>query len=358
MPRKNLLFISLEDLNDWIEPLAGHPQAYTPNLNRLAAMGLCFENAYAAAPACSPSRTATLFSRFPWETGIYGNRHAWYQAFDYGKHQSVIGQLRQGGLTTYGAGKIFHAIYKSRSSIQKIDQDDWTSYFAGEMTKHPAISQTVRSGDLGSMSDFGVDISGGPSFDDVNTDWMIDKIVPGAEGTVWAMGVFRPHLPFIVPQEYFDLIPENVSLPPGLGANLFDPGNNGATKGLPEAGKLMSKKTSKTGKVLGKHKEYNQFLRAYLASIAYADAKLGLILDRLETCGLMDNTFIVLWSDHGWQLGEKLAFRKFTLWERALRVPLFVAGPGIKSGRVKEPVSLVDVAPTILSMMELPANPN
>ena len=108
------------------------------------------------------------------------------------------------------------------------------------------------------------------------------------------------------------------------------------------------------GAVLQKHGEYSAFVRAYLASVAYADHNLGLVLDHLQACGLWDDTLIVLWSDHGWQFGEKLAFRKFTLWERALRVPLIFAGGGLPPRTVRAPVSLVDVAPTVMSLLGQP----
>ena len=185
---------------------------------------------------------------------------------------------------------------------------------------------------------------------------MLDKIQPGSSSKLWALGTFRPHLPFIAPQAFFDLIDETISLPPGLGANHFDPDSMVSHANLPAAASRLAIFQSKLGKVLHRHDEYNAFLRAYLASIAYADSKLGQVLDRLEECGLIEDTLIVLWSDQGWQLGEKLAFRKFTLWERALRVPLIIAGPGVPQQRIREPVSLVDVAPTILTLAGLPAN--
>lgn len=348
---KNLLLFSIEDLNDWIEPLGGHPQAYTPNLNRLASMGAVFTSAYAAAPACSPSRTAALFSRFPWETGIISNDRQWFDFFPYGQSKSVIGQIRQAGYETIGAGKIFH----SRGGTSTLDLSDWSEFRYFDKVNYPRLSKSTKAGELSRKSDFGVDRTGQPSSDDLGTAWMIDRIQPGDSGKAWALGIFRPHLPFIVPQEFFDLIPERVSLPPGLGSNRFDPEDDRSHANLPKPAIRLATFQAKTGQILHRHGEYEFFLRAYLASIAYADSKLGLVLDRLEECGLMENTLIVLWSDHGWQLGEKLAFRKFTLWERALRLPLMMAGPGIHPGVVKNPVSLVDMAPTILAQLGLPA---
>lgn len=344
---KNLLLFSIEDLNDWIEPLGGHPQAYTPNLQRLADMGALCTSAYAAAPACSPSRTATLFSRFPWETGVLSNATQWFDFFPYGKSISLIGKLKDAGFETIGAGKVFHTKGRSRT----LDYSDWTEFHFETKVNYPKISKTVKARDLGKPADFGVDMTGVPSGDDINTDWMIERIKPGQTGKAWALGIFRPHLPFIAPQEFFDKIPEQVALPPGLGTNGFDPDNDNSHRNLPDPAKRFAVKQSKTGHALHRNGEYEAFLRAYLASIAYADSKLGMVLDHLERCDLMKDTLVVLWSDHGWQLGEKLAFRKFTLWERALRVPVIFAGGDIPRHKVTAPISLVDIAPTILNLM-------
>ncbi len=136
-------------------------------------------------------------------------------------------------------------------------------------------------------------------------------------------------------------------MPPGLTGKQFRPGNKAALEGLPPESAVFANR--RIGWILKKFGEYNDFVRAYLASVSYADALLGRVLDRLEETRQMENTLIVLWSDHGWQFGEKLAFRKFTLWERALRVPLMFAGPSIEAGRSNTPVSLIDIFPTLLA---------
>jgi arylsulfatase A-like enzyme len=183
---------------------------------------------------------------------------------------------------------------------------------------------------------------------------MLQKIQPGMSNTAWVFGTFRPHLPFIVPKEYFDLFPEEVQNPPGLGMDEFDPHNISTQRDLQQGGKLFAKRVSRTGRMLNRFGEYNAFVKSYLAAIAYADALLGKLLDRMEECGLWDDTLIVLWTDHGWQFGEKLSFRKFTLWERALHVPFIFSGGDIPTARVESPVSTVDMAPTILSLLGLP----
>lgn len=263
----------------------------------------------------------------------------------------MVGKLKAAGLETIGAGKVFHS-----RGADTLDLSDWSEFHIESRKAHPKISKAVKAGALGAGADFGIDPTDEESYDDKNTNWIIEKILPGATGKLWALGIFRPHLPLIAPQKYFDQISEPVSLPPGLNANRFDPDNESSWKDLPNPGRKLAEYQRSLGRALHEYGEYDAFLKAYLACIAYADAKLGLVLDRLEQCNLMQDTLIVLWSDHGWQLGEKLAFRKFTLWERALRVPLFFCGGDIAASKITDPVSLVDIGPTILKLLGLPAS--
>ena len=345
---KNILFLSIEDLNDWIEPLGGHPDTITPNLTRLAARAQVFQNAYAEAPACSPSRTSTLFGRHPWSTGVYANNHKWHDFFEPGARRSLVGRFRDAGFETHGAGKVFHVAPKH------FDHDDWTSYNDIRIESFDPISKTRKSGKVGIYTDFGPLEEGHLQYDDHNTEWLVERLQPEAAGQFWALGLYRPHLPFLVQQKYFDRFPEVIADPPGLGLNRFDPANTSLHDPLPESGKMIANDSAMLRRILGRHDEYKDLLKAYLASINYADELLGKVLDRMDSCELWDDTLVVLWSDHGWQLGEKLAFRKFTLWERALRVPLMFAGVGKEAGDVHEPVTLCDIAPTLFARAGLP----
>lgn len=333
----NVLFVSIEDLNDWVEPLGGHPQVITPNIARLAARGCVFETAMSPAPACSPARSAALFGQAPWRTGLYSNAHSWDMAYTAGRHLSLPGAFKAAGWDTFGAGKIFH------KAVRGIDPADWTDYLRRAHDSFPPLSRPVKAGDLPPLSDFGAHEDGG-NFDEASTDWICARVTPEADGAFWGLGLFRPHLPFIVPQRFFDLYPEEPDLPPGL-PGPFDPEDETALAQVPPEARRFGNRG--VGRALAEHGSYHAFLRAYLASITCADACLGRVLDRLEETGQADNTLIVLWSDHGWQFGEKLAFRKFTLWERALRVPFIWAGPGVNPGRSAEPVSLLDLYPTL-----------
>ena len=341
---KNILLLSVEDLNDWIEPLGGHPDAVTPNLARLAARSTVFEQAYTPVPECSPARTAALFGQAPWRTGIYGNRHSWAMAYPPHQQRSIVGQARQAGFMTYGAGKVFHL---GKSGL---DQTDWEDVAYTRPWNFPPVSKAARRELIGKREDFGVMPEGSKGMlDDAMCDQMLEWMKPGDEGKFWAHGVYCPHLPFVAPQKFFDLIPSEVRMPPGFGNREFDALDETELQSLPKAAGTMPRRW--LGRKIGRTGEYNDFLRAYLACVAYADSIVGRILDHLDETGLSDSTLIMFWSDHGWQLGEKLAFKKFTLWERALRVPMMMAGPGVPVARNNAPVSLLDIYPTLLSAM-------
>ncbi|RME16645.1 MAG: hypothetical protein D6801_05105 [Alphaproteobacteria bacterium] len=360
--KPNILFISIDDLNDFIAPFSqpadpqlGYPGVHTPNIARLAAMGTLFTRAYSHVPACSPSRTATLLGATADRTGIYFNTQSW-QDNALGGADSLIGHFRRAGWSTAGAGKIFHRFDKD------LRPSDWDEYWMPERyddsyshSSRPELSELARAKPGHGKIDFGIGDGEGMRADTAVADWAAGDIGRyfAAGGRFQAVGFFRPHLPWIVGKEFFDLYPpESLQIPPGFlpGANSFNDNAADIDDLPPLARKLIQ---ASVGKRLNRTGEYWDFLRAYLASISFTDSRLGRVLDALEASGEKHNTYIVLWSDHGWMLGEKLSFRKFTLWERALRVPLIIAGPGIRQQVVDQPVSLVDIFPTLTALAGL-----
>ncbi|MEM9582727.1 MAG: sulfatase-like hydrolase/transferase [Pseudomonadota bacterium] len=342
---KNILLLSIEDLNDWIEPLGGHPDAYTPNLSRLAARGTLFQNAYTPAPACSPARTAALFGQAPWRTGIYDNAQSWAMAFEPHQQLSIVGRAKASGWHTVGAGKVFH------HGASGLDMSDWDRLTFERPETYQMKSDAVKQGLMERREDFGMLNQPKLKVQDIRfCNQMTRTMRPGAEGQFWAHGIYRPHLPLVVPNRFFANIPQDVRMPPSFANKGFDPNDDAVLAGLPAHARVMSQRA--TGRILAQTGEYSAFLRAYLASIAFADFLVGRLLDRLDETGLSETTLIVLWSDHGWQLGEKLAFRNFSLWERALRVPVMMAGPGVPSAVCAEPISLLDLYPTLLEVLD------
>ncbi len=351
----NVLFISVDDLNDWIQPLGGHPQARTPNLNRLAEQSVMFTNAYTASPACNPSRTAMLTGRHTYRTGMYSNYQYWREVLP--NAVTLPQHFSSHGYWSAGAGKIFHN--------DQPDPQSWDAYFPS-LDKHmpdyfrPVPGGTVNMPAFENMyGDFDwapIDIPEEETGDYQSVDWIIGQLQRDHDRPFFlAAGIYRPHVPWYVPRKYFDMFPlESVTLPLVLENDLEDIGERGHD--LAHRGGNYHRHVVEAG-------QWQKAVQGYLASIAYADALVGRLLDALDSSPYADNTLVVLWSDHGWQLGEKEHWRKFALWENVARVVLMIRVPdrvaalpqgsadGERSSRI---VSLVDIFPTLVELAGLP----
>jgi arylsulfatase A-like enzyme len=340
--KPNVLFIAIDDLNDWTGVLGGHPQSRTPNIDELASQGMLFTNAHCAAPACNPSRVALLTGKRPTSTGIYINPQPWREVLS--DEVTIPAYFKENGYISIGAGKIFHGAYPDTAA--------WDLYYPSKIRNRPAdplpenrplnkISNT-RHFDWGPLQ-----VADKEMGDTKVADWVIDQLQKQHEKPFFlAAGIFRPHLPWYVPQPYFDNYPvEDIQLPPFLETDLDD---------VPDAGIAMAKPLRDHKKVI-EHDQWKKAVQGYLASIEYADRQVGRIIDALQQSQHNENTIIVLWSDHGWHLGEKSHWRKFALWERATRVTFTIFAPGIgEAGQSSRPVNLVDIYPTLLDLTGLP----
>ncbi len=342
--RPNVLFIAVDDLNDWIGCLGGHPQTRSPNIDRLAKRGVLFPNAQCAAPACNPSRAALLTGIRPSTSGVYLNPQPWRPVMP--DALTLPQHFMAHGYRATGAGKMFHGPYSDPAS--------WHEYWPSKTRNRPGdpmpdgrplngIPNTAHF-DWGPVAARDEDMG-----DWQVADWAREQLAqPHEDPFFLAVGIFRPHLPWYVPPKYFEMFPpEKVVLPKVKKTDLDD---------VPEIGRRMARPQGDHKKVV----ESDNWARAvsgYLASIAFADACVGRVLDALDASPYADNTIIVLWGDHGWHLGEKLHWRKFALWEEAARAPLMMAGPGIaKGGECTRPVSLMDIYPTLVDMCGLGPN--
>ncbi len=351
----NFLFISVDDLNDWIEPLGGHPQARTPNLSRLAAEGINFSRNYAVSPACNPSRTALLTGLHTYTTGMYSNYQYWREVLP--ETVTLPKYLSQNGYWSAGAGKIFHN--------NMPDPVSWDAYFPSKQRHMPNYFYP-RPGDTVNMPSFEgmyvdfdwtpINLSDEDTGDFQSVDWVIRQLARPHETPFFlACGIYRPHLPWYVPQKYFDMFPlESVQLPRVLEGDLDDLGER--SRDIASRGGDYHRHVLSAG-------QWKQAVQGYLASIAFADSMVGRLLDALEASPHADNTVVVLWSDHGWQLGEKQHWRKFALWDNVLRTVLMIkvpkGTPGLLEGtrgggRTERITSLIDIFPTLLELAGLP----
>ncbi len=343
--KRNVLFISIDDLNDWIGCLGGHPDAKTPNLDRLAARGVLFTNSHCNAPLCNPSRASIMTGIRPSTSGIYDNGQPMRKSPVLAKATTLTQHFRAHGYDVLGGGKIYHTSYPDPAS--------WDSYFPSQSETKPADVRppTVPANGIKGAANF----DWGPV--DVKDEEMADsKVAAWASGELkkqrakpffLACGIYRPHLPWYVPPRYFDQFPKNALAMPRVKDDDLDD--------VPPTGVKWANPARDHATIVRSGK-YRDAVQAYLACIHYADAQVGKLLDALDAGPHARNTIVVLWSDHGWHLGEKLHWRKFTLWEEATRNVFMVSAPGVTKpgGRCSRPVSLIDVYPTLCDLAGLP----
>ncbi|MBD3676476.1 MAG: sulfatase [Planctomycetaceae bacterium] len=371
--RPNVLFIAVDDMNDWVGCLGGYPgKVHTPNIDKLAARGMLFTNAHCPAPVCNPSRTAILTGLRPSTTGIYDNGAWWRPALP--DAVSLPESFQRNGYLVAGGGKVFHHTPGFNPPGQ------WDEYFQ-QVFDDP----WHRPGSLESLPVKGIHWPDGfplnnlpnvkngkrPPANPKEFDWgpmaKADSEMGDGQLIGWAQkflrqkheapfflatGIFRPHLPWYAPRKYFDLYPlEEVVLPSVPADDLDD---------IPEAGRKIAAYRGNEWEYLKANHHWKKAVQAYLASISFADAMVGLLIDELELSPYAENTIVILWSDHGWHLGEKHHWHKFTLWEEATRVPLIVNVPGLTQlGQTCDrAVSLIDLYPTLSELCALQAPEN
>jgi arylsulfatase A-like enzyme len=364
--RPNILFIAIDDLRDWIGCLGTQPAARTPHLDRLAARGTLFTRAYCPAPWCNPSRTALLTGVRPSTSGVYTHYHVPWRDSPVLKHAVTLPRhFRDHGYWTGGAGKIFHHDAPSQ------DPDSWDDYWPSKtqcMLNMPQARPPLNGMNLRSSVDWGPTMRPKEEMPDWKVaDWVVAQLLRTHDRPFFlACGFYRPHLPWYVPQEYFDRHPrDTIQLPPVKDDDLDDVGEFARRialgEGLPHLLDPRDYGNSEfpTFPALRAAGRWREALQAYLASVSFADDCLGRVLDALDRSPHKDNTIVVLWSDHGWHLGEKLHWEKTTLWEEAAKCVLLIAAPGMgqPGQRCAAPVNLLDLYPTLVELAALPPRP-
>jgi arylsulfatase A-like enzyme len=350
-PRKpNILFIAIDDLNDWVEPLGGHPQVKTPNLNRLARRGTTFTNAHCQSPLCNPSRTSLLTGLRPSTTGVYA-LNPWFRTAPPYKDWVTLPQyFKQHGYRVLTTGKIFHDAYPPNAD--RVDGKEVTVWgLHGGFQPRPP-QKFVETPDKIQLMDWGAFPARDEDCYDYDvTSWAVEQLRSASKSEPFflCIGLRHPHVPLYAPQKWFDLYPEDKLVMPAFKADDRDD--------TPEFSWYLHWKLPEPRlSWMRSAKQWRNLVRAYLASVSYADAMVGRLLDTLEATGQQDNTIVVLWSDHGWHLGEKGITGKNTLWERSTRVPLIFAGPSIAmAAQSKRPAELLDLYPTLIELSKLPA---
>ena len=343
--RPNFLFLPIDDLNDWIGVMGTNANVKTPHIDALAGRGMLFTNAHAQAPICAPSRASLMSGLLPHQTGIYGQvrDNRLRAAIDAVSSTSFLTEyLKNNGYYTAGRGKLFHNGAPEGSFHEYFREGDFG----------PKPEKRMKWESNRTHTDWGPYPAKDEDMLDLQTaNWGADWLKKTHEDPFFlGLGMIRPHVPWHAPQKWFDLYPlEDIKLPPWLETDMED---------IPPAGiALADVSQMPTVKWAIENDEWRPILQAYLASISFADHCVGIAVNALRESAYADNTYIILFSDHGYHLGEKSRFAKMSLWDRSTRVPLIITGPDIAPSKTNAPVGLIDLYPTILDLAGLPANP-
>jgi len=351
----NVLYIAVDDLNDWLGCMNGHPNTKTPNLDRLASNGVLFTNAHCQAPLCGPSRASIMTGLRPSTTGIYGMIDDNKIKQDNPATEDITflpNYFQQHGYHTMGIGKLFHqhapkGVFEESGGRVKgfgpvpSERFVWDGYGTSDRSKYGRTST-----DWGAF----------PEADSLMPDyqsaqWAIERLNRDFDKPFFlAVGFLRPHVPWYVPQKWFDMHPlDSIETPPYLEEDMDD---------LPAiAMEMDDMPMMPTTKWAIESGEWPKMIQAYLACVSFVDFYIGEVLHALENSQYADNTIVVLWSDHGYRMGEKHTFAKHCLWEEATNAPLIFAGPGIQKGKViSSPAEMLSIYPTLVDLCDLATN--
>ncbi len=343
--RPNVLLIGVDDLNDWIGCLGGHPQAKTPNIDRLAARGVLFTNAHCQSPVCNPSRASLMTSLYPSTSGIYFLNPDLSESPVARKNTLMPQRFQDEGYYVTGAGKLFHG------NQNKTYIPNYGGSFGGF---GPRPKEKISPFPGHPLWDWGAY----PERDEQMPDhqiasWAEDRLAQLKEQPLWmGVGFYRPHVPQFAPQKWFDLYPlDTLQLPKTIADDLKDISRYGIDI-------TRLKHVAPMHEWVLKNEQWKALVQSYLACVSFVDAQVGRVLHALDQSAYGDNTYIVLFSDHGFHQGEKERYAKRSIWKDGAGVPLIIAGPGIVRAKTcDKPVQLLDIYPTLLELTGLAADP-
>ncbi|QDT60548.1 Choline-sulfatase [Stieleria bergensis] len=343
----NVLMLCIDDMNDWCGFLGGHPEAKTPNMDKLAKRGVNFTNAHCTAPACSPSRNALLLGVEPHKSGLYPFyklENVDRQVLD--QYTNLPRLFKENGYTTCGITKVFHN--PDNTYERELTWDDYASY--GDRNVKGAPGKGFMADETDRKKKYMRVCPGVNPLDDFmdhrtasHAIRFLDK--KHEKPFFLAVGFIRPHVEFITPEANYDRFPASIAPPPIKEGDLDD---------IPPVGRSMARET--VIQSFETHDCWDEVRRGYLACISFTDDNVGRVMEALEKSGYMDNTIVVLWSDHGFHLGEKRSYTKFSLWEESTRVPFIIWDPRGQKGNGEtcaEPVGLINVYRTLCDLAGL-----
>ncbi|GAB5552767.1 MAG: sulfatase [Saprospiraceae bacterium] len=349
----NVLFIAVDDLNNWLGCLNNYSNTKTPNIDRLAAQGVLFSNAHCQAPLCGPSRASLMTGLRPSTTGIYGMSPDEKVRSENPVTKDIVflpEYFKNNGYHTMGIGKLFH-IHAPKGTF---DESGGRIKGFGPHPKERFVWDGFGKSDRKNYGRTNTDWGPFPAADSLmpdhqSVDWVIERLDKKYEEPFFmALGFQRPHVPLYVPQKWFDMHPiEGIEVAPYQSNDLEDV--------PPVAFQINDLPMMPSTEWAIESGEWKNIIQAYLACVSFVDYQIGRVMDALEDSEHADNTIIVLWSDHGYRLGEKGTFAKHALWEPATNAPLIFAGPNLPKGKVIDaPAEMLSIYPTLLDLSGLP----
>lgn len=353
--KPNVLFIAVDDLNTWLGCMGGYSNAKTPNLDRLAEQGVLFTNAHCQAPLCGPSRASIMTGLRPSTTGIYGMIH---DNNIRRENNSITNDIvflpeyfRNNGYHTMGIGKLFH----THAPDGTFNESGGRAKGFGPLPDNRFVWDGFGTSDRKRYGRTSTDWGAFPEQDSLMPDhrsanWVIERLGRSYDKPFFlGLGFLRPHVPLYVPQKWFDMHPiEGIHLAPYKADDLDD---------VPAVAlKINDLPMMPSTQWALESGEWKNIIQAYLACVSFVDYEIGRVMDALEKSEYANNTIIVLWSDHGYRLGEKGTFAKHALWEPATNAPLMFSAPNLPKGKVIEtPAEMLSIYPTLLDLCQLPA---
>ncbi len=347
----NVLFIAVDDLRPQLGCF-GHENIVSPNLDRLASEGIAFRRSYCMVPTCGASR-ASLMSGIRPARNRFVSYLAWAEKEAPGI-TTLNTHFRNNGYHTVSNGKIFH---HPTDSLAGWSERPWRPSNKQLHVGHYARPETVAMAKKNPRGR-------GPAFEsaDVPDEKYGDgRLAAKAVADLrrlkeldapffLAVGFFKPHLPFVAPKKYWDLYPKDeIHLPSNYAppkdvpdGALHNSGELRAYAGIPPKGPLTDDAA-------------RNLIRGYYACVSYTDAQIGKLLDELDRLNLADNTIVIVWGDHGWNLGEHTLWCKHCCFETSMRAPIIIRAPGIDGGKTTDGLTeFIDIYPSLCELAGLP----
>ncbi|QGQ24383.1 sulfatase [Gimesia benthica] len=350
--KPNVLFIAVDDLRPELA-CYGKQHIHSPNIDKLAESSTLFERTYCMVPTCGASRASLM-------TGIRPARKRFVNFLTWADRDApgittMNTQFKQNGYYTVSMGKIFH---HPQDSAQGWSEPAWRPkgvawYQRPENQKRHEERQKQGKRKAKGPAWESADVPDNAYADGVLAEQAISKLQQlkkQEQPFFLAVGFFKPHLPFIAPQKYWDLydhdkiqLPENYKVPQDAPEeSIHNSGELRAYAGIPRKGPV-SEETARN------------LIHGYYACVSYTDAQIGKLLAELDRLELSDNTIVVLWGDHGWNLGDHTLWCKHSCYESSLQIPLLVRAPGIQGGQRRSAlIETIDVYPSLCTLAGIP----